>query len=455
MLASLAAMALALSLGLRQASDLLDELSASQTQLAAVTRVEADINGLVADSILHDRSDAQLGAAAGAVEAELLDYLRSVQVEPAPRGDPAEAAAHQAREARRARSLADTFAQIGGGLLAPDPQTRRAARTRIEADRRQVGTLVRQIAGGERQEAREAIEAMRDLRARMIWLGAAIPVGCGLLGIAVAGFVVSGIAAQRQALSAANLSLESQVAERTREIEASRQRLAETDRSRRLFVSKLSHELRTPATVILGEAEVALRDTAAPPERLREALEHIVANGAFLQRRLQDLLALARAEDGRILLQRRPVDIVEVVRAAADLAAPYLSSSGLSLAADLPDGGLTIDGDPSWLQQALLAIIDNAAKFAPESEAVRLTLRIEGREALIAVADGGPGVPTHNLPFLFESYYQGPAGAERGGAGLGLAIARWVVEQHGGTIAARNEPKRGLVIEMHLPAAKA
>src|SRR5690606_38683704 len=173
------------------------------------------------------------------------------------------------------------------------------------------------------------------------------------------------VTAQRRALARQNEDLEAQVAQRTAEIEASNERLAEIDRTRREFFSRVSHELRTPATVIRGEAEVALRDPHAPADHLREALEHVAANSAFLQRRLDDLLALARAEDGRVTLRREPVRLDRLLNEVVALAEPYTRSSGLTLIGDgLDRPDLVIEGDESWLQQALLVLVDNAAKFA-------------------------------------------------------------------------------------------
>jgi signal transduction histidine kinase len=262
------------------------------------------------------------------------------------------------------------------------------------------------------------------------------------------------IAAQRMALSEANRGLEAQVSERTREIEAGRQKLAEVDNTRRLFYSRIGHELRTPVTVMRGEAEIALRDADASAARLREALEHVAANGSFLQRRLEDMLALARAEDGRIALLKEPVDLGDVVRRTAALAEPYVRSSGARMETDIADRkGAIILGDASWLQQGLLALVDNAAKFSGGQGAIRLSFAIDGATAHLAVTDGGPGVAEADLPYLFDSYYQTAAGRARGGAGLGLSVARWVVEQHGGAIAASSAPEKGLTVSIALPVA--
>ena len=171
------------------------------------------------------------------------------------------------------------------------------------------------------------------------------------------------IAAQRAALADSNRRLEGEVAERTAELRAGHARLAEIDASRRRFFAQIGHELRTPATVIRGEAEVALRNPEADSAQLRDALAHIIANSAFLDRRLADLLALARAEDGRLALHRGPADLVAVVREAVSLATPFALSSGIRIEAAVRDEVRT-EGDASWLSQALLALTDNAVKVA-------------------------------------------------------------------------------------------
>jgi len=497
MLVSLVAMGVALGVGLKRADHLLDRLGRSQDQLARVTRIEADINALLVDISLGVGRGGSRDEAVADIERQLREYQRSILAEQQVLGAGAEAAA-QAGEARNAETLAALFQALktdlplAQGVPAGPPNL-------LQNDLRRFYGLAQALEAGERQEAVEAIEAMRRLRLTTTWVGVGVPLIVAVLGAAGAWLMLAGmvrplraleaaaaragrgerpapvnvrgfaefegfaraftrmdeqIAAQRLALSQANEGLEQQVQARTREIEASHARLAEIDRTRRLFFSKISHELRTPATVIRGEAEVALRDSKAPPERLREALEHVVANGAFLQRRLDDLLALARAEDGRVAMRREAVDLVKLVQDAVDLAEPYARSSGVELVAELPAGVRpVVTGDASWLQQALLALVDNAAKFSGGAEAIRFSLRMDEGVARIAVADGGPGADPSDLPFLFESYYQAPAGAARGGAGLGLSIARWVAEQHGGEISAQNIPGSGLVVEMRLPVA--
>lgn len=478
MLAGLCVMGLALGAALKRADSLLDQLSRSQAQLAQAARIQADVNAFAAE---------RTPDSARAVRARLADYRRSIEAESEALGSVAGTETHQAEEAARAERIASLFERI-----AATPQAASAA------DLAQFRALTAEVQSSEQGEAEASLATMARLRAMAVGLAVGVPLTVALLGVVGFALLTAGvvrplrrleqatedlsgetsgevaplgfaefrrlaeafnrmagqIAGQRRALSESNRDLENQVRERTREIEDSRQRLADVDSARRLFLSKVSHELRTPATVVRGEAEVALRDPAADTARLREALEHVVANGAFLQRRLDDLLALARSEDGRLTVRREPVDLARLGRDVATLAESYVRSSDVDLQVDLPAGpGPMVTGDASWLQQALLALLDNAAKFAGGGQ-VRLSLARDGEDAVFTVADGGPGVAAADLPHLFDSYYQTAHGRDRGGAGLGLSVARWVVEQHGGTIRAEGGEGAGLTIEVRLPISE-
>jgi signal transduction histidine kinase len=489
MLAALVVMGLVTALGLSRADRLIDRVGESQDQLARLTRIEADTNALLAglSGALSDGVDPT--RAAGDIERQLADYRASVADEARSIGRRGQAA--QATELQDAQTLTRLFEPLKSDLLSPFPSPGSPEQARLRDDLARFYRLAQAVEAREREEGAVAAADMRRLRRTATWIGVAIPLGVAVLGGAAAWLMLAGvvrplrvleaaadragrgggpepvaaqgfaeferladaftrmdreIAAQRQALFDANEGLEAQVAARTA-------RLAEIDRTRRLFFSKVSHELRTPATVVRGEAEVALRDPAAPAERLREALAHVAANGEFLQRRLDDLLALARAEDGRISLRRDLIDLAELTRKVAGLAEPYARSSGAALELDLAgEPPPLVRGDESWLQQAVLALVDNAAKYAGDGP-IRLSLTRNGGAARLAVSDGGPGVDAADLPRLFDSFYQAPSSPQRGGAGLGLAVARWVAEQHGGDIAAQNIPGSGLVVEISLPLA--
>lgn len=491
-LAALVVMAVSTALALAEADRLLDRLSRSQDQLSRVTSIEAKLNAWLVDG--YEGADAETQRRAMAdMDAEIRDYIETIAAEGELIDEPA-LLIRQDEEARRGEALVAAIAAVAAQGSQATPE-----------QRREVRALARTIEQGERAEAADAVEQMRRLKNRTTFASGALFALVAMLALAGAlamsrsagrplrlleeaaqrvargeaasapvdlrGFAeiqaVTGafnrldeeVAAQRRALARHAEQLEVEVAERTGELEASNARLAEIDRTRRLFFSKVSHELRTPATVIRSEAEVALRKADAPAADLRDSLEHVAANSAFLQRRLDDLLALARAEDGRITLKREPIRLDRLLADVVALAEPYTRSSGMTLIEEgLERDDLIVVGDASWLQQALLALVDNAAKFAAGSPTLRLTLTAQPGAAAIGVADGGPGVDPEALPHLFDSFYQAPfsppsGGAHPGGAGVGLSVTRWVVEQHGGAVSARNVEGRGLLIELRLPTA--
>ena len=320
---------------------------------------------------------------------------------------------HQRREATEAIRLS---------VLARDSSQAQAFRA-----------LTAQIA---RQEAGEVTASRRQLER--------------LHGRTVALAVALAIAALLCALSAAWLllrrsrSLEAMVLARTA-------RLEEVDRSRRLFFAKASHELRTPVTAMRGEAEVALLDPEAPVQDLRQSLSHIHANAAFLGHRLDELLGLASADDGKLQLQHNLLELGQVVCEAVAESETFARSVEVSIVQTSHNSQSVLQGDARWLRQALLTVIENGLKFSPMGGTLAVDVGHSGLMATITVADDGPGVMPDDLPRIFDAYYQSAPGRQRGGNGLGLALARWVVEQHGGTISATNRSDGGCAVIIALP----
>ena len=247
-------------------------------------------------------------------------------------------------------------------------------------------------------------------------------------------------------LRLANRRLERAVADRTA-------RLVGVDASRRLFFAKVSHELRTPVTVIRGEAEVALATGADDTAALALALREVVMQSEQLDRRIGELLALSQADDGRLTLDDAPLDLADIVARAVARSERHAASHGVRLAADTTTNA-PVRGDARWLEQALVAVIDNAIKFSGQGEVVAVALARRGGIAEIAIADRGCGSLPDALPRLFDAYYQTDEGRARGGNGLGLALVRWVAERHGGTArAAARDGGGGCVVTLALPVA--
>jgi signal transduction histidine kinase len=496
--------------GMSNAGLFLAEASRSYEQLALVTRLEADIRSLLLDAwqieppagrgalpLIATRADVE------EVEHVFSSYLDSIRRELDQRRSRESAGSHPSEldEAVALRALFRDILDEGhdGGVREDSAAGASAAGEKRHQRVAELRQRVRDIVEGERREVDETIGAMAEARRRfMRWAGLlAAGASAGMLAmlaylhaamiapltalsertlafgegnlearISPVGArevvelgrrfnrMADRISSQHEQLLASNATLEASVRERTRDLEVKSAQLAEIDRSRRLFFAKVGHELRTPVTVLRGEAEVALRNKAADVSTLRDALHHIVAGGDVLQRRLEDLLTLARSEDGRLVLRRQSFDLASCASQATDQAVAFAASSGVRLVFGGPERPLMIDGDESWVRQALLSIIDNAIKFSPVGAAVTVMLPADARLPAIEISDEGPGVPHDSVDRLFEPYFKGAGSAGRAGFGLGLAVARWVAEQHGGTIAATNRPQGGLSIVLTFPGGE-
>lgn len=259
------------------------------------------------------------------------------------------------------------------------------------------------------------------------------------------------LADHQKLLVEANEGLEETITQRTHELEEKASKIAEIDRTRRLFFAKIGHELRTPLTVILGETDVALQQKKASLPIYREALHHIAANGQFLKRRLEDFLAMARSEDGEVTMESAPCRLDNIIRDTVENASAYARSNGIHLNTEISETPVIVAGDTSWLQQGLLALIDNAVKFSPENGEVTIGLNCLDGMAIIDLCDKGPGVSEHDLPQLFKPYFQAKSGHALGGSGLGLSVAHWVTHRHNGRISASNRSPHGLHVCIELP----
>jgi signal transduction histidine kinase len=246
---------------------------------------------------------------------------------------------------------------------------------------------------------------------------------------------------QRRIL-ATQADLEHQVAARTRELEALNRRLNYLDRQRLTFLADVSHELRTPVTILRGEAEVTLRSRPASADAYRETLERVVLQAEQMGRLIDDLLFLVRSEADTVAFQKHRTDLQEVVADAVREGKVLAQGKGLAVSLELPGLPVWTEADPQRLRQAVLIAIDNAVKYSRANAAIEVALARQDGRAAITVTDHGVGVPAEELPYVFERFYRirGASGGRPDGSGLGLPIARWIVEKHDGTIAMTSTP---------------
>jgi signal transduction histidine kinase len=259
--------------------------------------------------------------------------------------------------------------------------------------------------------------------------------------------------AQRERLLEIQAGLESEVARRTHQLEDANGRLQRLDQMRMLFLADIGHELRTPLTVLRGEAEVALRGEKTVGDH-RETLLNIVQLTAQMGRLIEDLLFLSRAEVGAVRFEMRRIALQDVVDIALTEGRVLAAANGLLLHAVVPTEPCMVEGDTERLVQALLIAIDNAVKYADAGGTVDVGLDCGAPDVRITIRNTGPDIPEADLPFVFNRFYRGrqSAGRVTTGSGLGLPIAKWVVDTHGGTVelASRNHQT---VVTISLPHA--
>lgn len=233
-----------------------------------------------------------------------------------------------------------------------------------------------------------------------------------------------------------------------------RQSTAPVERSMdqmRRFMADAAHELRTPVTLLRTRAEVALaeeRDPRRDAETLHAVVREVERVGAIVS----DLLTLARADAGEQPATRKTVYLDDLASDAVDsirsLAAQHQVTVGIGSFEEAP-----ITGDPVLVRRLLLILLDNAIKFTPVGGDVRLDVTVADGRRVVAITDTGVGIPPEDLPRVFERFFRSDtARQETDGAGLGLAIARWIADQHGASLGVRSKPGAGTTVTVSFPS---
>jgi signal transduction histidine kinase len=227
--------------------------------------------------------------------------------------------------------------------------------------------------------------------------------------------------------------------------------LQEADRAKDDFLATVSHELRTPLTSILGWAMI-LGEPDLDRPTLTLAAESIRQSATSQQIIVDDLLDVSRIVFRKFRIDMRPLDLLPLARATADLIRPSAVARGIELRVELPSAPCVIEGDEQRIKQVIWNFLANAVKFTPGGGSITLRLRLAGPDAEISVSDTGAGIEAAAIPTLFDRFQQGEGGRRRGGLGLGLAIARHVVEAHHGSISAQSEGRdRGATFVARFP----
>lgn len=217
------------------------------------------------------------------------------------------------------------------------------------------------------------------------------------------------------------------------------------------FTASISHELRTPLAVLRGEAEVALME-ANSTEQYRRVLSSQLEEFEKLSRMINQLLTLARAESGEVAIAREPVNISNMARSLAEQLEPVAASKDVTLSWNCaPD--VMLLGDASWIERIILNLADNAIKFTRAGGHVRVTVNRNKNDAVLEVTDDGIGIVPEAIPHIFERFYRAdPSRANRAdGAGLGLSLVKWALDQHHGSVQVESAPGSGTRFVVKIP----
>lgn len=222
----------------------------------------------------------------------------------------------------------------------------------------------------------------------------------------------------------------------------------------RQFSTALAHELRTPLTALRGDIELAMLHGGVREEvrrRFADQLEEIDK----LKRLIDQILLLARAEGGEIPLKREPVDLAMVVLSLVEALEPVAQAKGVSLTCEHVKH-VTVEGDGDWLKRVVINLIDNAIKFTSPGGHVVATVSANERDAVVTVRDSGIGIDRAMQAHVFERFFRADPARSSGtsGAGLGLSLAKWIVDHHRGRIDVASEPGAGSAFTVHLPLAR-
>lgn len=265
------------------------------------------------------------------------------------------------------------------------------------------------------------------------------------------------LAAHRERDARRRQELEQQVAERTRDLSQALQALQTAEERRRRLFADISHELRTPTTVIRGEAEVTLRGRDKPVDEYQGALRRIADTAGQLGRVIDDLLTAARSDIEAVDIRRAPLDLAQPLAQAVEQAQALAAAQGVALPdADIPARALPMQGDAQRLRQLLMALLDNAVRYSHPGGTVRVSVRVTGDapgRAEVRIEDEGIGLAPEDLERVFEHRWRSERARRHraDGSGLGLAIARALARGHDGDVRLAPRPAGGTVATLTLP----
>jgi signal transduction histidine kinase len=258
---------------------------------------------------------------------------------------------------------------------------------------------------------------------------------------------------QQDKLREGRAVLEKRVAERTSELNLLNQELKRMDNARREFLADISHELRTPITVIRGEAEVTLRGQDRDADEYKDALQRIVELSMQLGKYVNDLLFLARADTANLQFEWNKVDLADLVASSVEDFQVMAEEYSISVSLDAPTAPLWVRGDKQRLRQVLFILGENACRYSKPLGHIAVALWRDGKQACFSLTDQGIGIPAEDLERIFERHFRSSNAqhSRDDGSGLGLPMAKSILQAHGGQIAVRSVENSGSTFTVTLP----
>lgn len=216
---------------------------------------------------------------------------------------------------------------------------------------------------------------------------------------------------------------------------------------RREFVANISHELRTPVTVLRGSLEALHDQVITDPDQIRDYYSQMLKESRHLQRLVNDLLDLSRLQNTSFQMDQEEISLHDLLQDAAHSARQIARSKDVTIDLHFAGPDWIVTGDYGRLRQLLMILLDNAVKFSPAGSLVRIAVM----DHQVSIADEGPGISQEDLPYIFERFYKTREESNKEGSGLGLAIARQICERHEIQLTAENAVNHGAVFLLQFP----
>ena len=273
------------------------------------------------------------------------------------------------------------------------------------------------------------------------------------LGLSVAlNKMASEVEAQREKEKTTQENLEALIASRTIEMISSNKKLEMVNETRKQFLADISHELRTPLTIIQGEADFVLRNDTSTSDEYIAALRRIKEQTTHTTRFVQDLLFVARAEDGKAPMHRRLTDIVPLIADVCEDFSVIAQQKNINVVHSHPDHQLMASVDVSHIKQVITILLDNAVRYSYNNSEIHVSVSTNSNNLIISVSDSGIGLSYNESSQVFSRFYRGSVGSGKAsGTGLGLPVAKAIVDAHGGSLDLEGKSGDGTTATIMLP----